>query len=120
VTEPKIDPRSLVLAQIAHERNQQDAKWGEQNHPDGTGIDWAVEVLPAYPDGTGAAQIAKLARRDCQRAASRNACTWLKIAREEIAEAFAETDPGALRGELVQTAAVFVAWIEALDRRQPW
>lgn len=42
---------------------------------------------------------------------------WLHILREEVAEAFAETDPVALRGELVQVAAVAVAWAEAIDRR---
>jgi hypothetical protein len=36
---------------------------------------------------------------------------------EEVREAMAESDPAKLRVELVQVAAVSVAWIEALDRR---
>ncbi|MFI1165600.1 hypothetical protein ACH4UM_18790 [Streptomyces sp. NPDC020801] len=36
---------------------------------------------------------------------------------EEALEALAEDDPGKLRAELVQVAAVAVAWIEAIDRR---
>lgn len=107
-----------ILNEVAAERAVQDAKWGQQNHPDGTGVEsWPEQIVPAFPDGTGAAQVAKLARLDCQRAARKGDCTWLKILREEIAEAFAETDPGALRTELVQSAAVLVAWIEAIDRR---
>ena len=52
-------------------------------------------------------------------------CTWAHIAVEEMAEAVeAATDAAqgrgvlaALRKELVQLAAVIVAWIEAIDRR---
>jgi hypothetical protein len=43
--------------------------------------------------------------------------TWKHILREEFLEAMAEEDPEQLREELVQVAAVAVAWIEAIDRR---
>jgi hypothetical protein len=42
---------------------------------------------------------------------------WVDILEEEVAEAAAESDPAKLRAELVQVAAVAVAWIEAIDRR---
>ena len=45
---------------------------------------------------------------------------YADIALEEFAEAIeavANEDTAALRTELVQTAAVLVAWIEAIDRR---
>jgi hypothetical protein len=64
-----------VLDEVQDERRRQDAKWGEQNHPDGT------------------------------------------IALEEVFEALVETDPAKLRDELLQVAAVAVAWVEAIDRR---
>ena len=35
---------------------------------------------------------------------------------EEVAEAFEEHDPARLRSELVQVAAVAVAWVEKIDR----
>lgn len=93
-----------ILAEIAAERERQDAKWGEQNHPDGTG-------------GTFAHDAVNYARRQCKEAAQSGTITWNLILQEEMWEAFAESDPIKLRAELVQCAAVAVAWIEAIDRR---
>lgn len=109
-----------VLAQVAIERKRQDAKWGEQNHADGTGMAWPELVIPAFgwaSGGNQAEQAANLVRKACQRAAKTGHTTWLHILLEEIAETFAETDPAALRVELIHTAAVAVAWVEAIDRR---
>jgi hypothetical protein len=93
---------------VEHERQRQQAKWGEQNHPDGTGLD---------PDGDR--ELADLARNACNQAASEGRCTYRLILEEEVCEAFAESDPAKLRAELVQIAAVAVAWVEAIDRRGP-
>lgn len=93
-----------VLSEIAVERRRQDAKFGEQNHPDGTGF-------------AGTARDADLARLECKRQFAEGTGTWLDILNEEVAEAYAEKDPAKLRAELVQVAAVAVAWIEAIDRR---
>jgi malonyl CoA-acyl carrier protein transacylase len=43
--------------------------------------------------------------------------TWEHILTEEHYEAMAEEDPTRLREELIQVAAVAVAWVEAIDRR---
>lgn len=104
----------LVLNDIEYERGQQDAKWGQRNHPDGTGANvcWA-DGLGNLP---GAAAVAQDVRETCQGHFALQIGTWLDIALEEVAEAFAEDDPALLRTELVQAAAVFVAWIEAIDR----
>lgn len=99
-------PRT-VLAEIAAERQRQDAKWGQQNHPDGT-IDQPADR-----------RLADMARRTCQAAAEMGTVTWRDILSEEMHEAFAEHDPAKLRAELVQIAAVVVAWVEAIDRRGP-
>jgi hypothetical protein len=93
-----------VYAEVAAERAAQDATWGEQNHPDGTGE-------------PGSDSVAAAARTLCQGAAASGHLDWLHILREEVAEAFAESDPAKLRAELVQVAAVATAWIEAIDRR---
>lgn len=95
-----------VLSEVSAERRRQDAKWGPQNHPDGTG-------------GPLTRSDANQARRACQQAAADNATTWAHILTEEVCEALAETDPSQLRTELVQIAAVAVAWIQAIDRRTP-
>lgn len=93
-----------MLAEIGAERARQDERWGEQNHPDGTGGD--TEQLEAIH-----------ARGACQLVANDGTLTWRHILREEVAEAFAESDEGKLRAELIQVAAVAAAWAEAIDRR---
>jgi len=98
-------PTSRVLVEIAAERSRQDVKWGEQSHPDGTGND-------------GDAATAERQRNRCAIAFADGVGTWRHIIREEIAEAFAESDPARLRAELIQVAAVAVAWVEAIDRRK--
>lgn len=95
----------VALTEIAIERARQDAKWGEQNHPDGTGGWWHEQTS------------AMLAREACQKAAADGTLTWAHVLREEVYEALAEHDPAKLRAELVQVAAVAVAWIEAIDQR---
>lgn len=93
-----------ALDDVARERMRQDAKWGEQNHPDGTG-------------DPGSEAVADIARDICNLAAQTGALAWRDVLREEFFEALAEKDPVKLREELVQVAAVAVAWIEAIDRR---
>jgi hypothetical protein len=94
-----------VLDEIAAERRRQEAKWGEQNHPDGTRLTDVDRVA------------AEAARRECEQAFAAGTGTWRLILEEEIREAFAESSPEALRAELIQVAAVAVAWAEAIDRR---
>lgn len=101
----ELGPDAGILAEIVAERERQDARWGEQNHPDGTG-------------GIQSRMLRDEAQQTCQAAAERGAVTWLHIADEEHCEALAESDPVRLRAELVQGAAVYVAWIAAIDRRQ--
>ena len=56
---PTQSPTDFVLQEIGRERIAQDAKWGEQNHPDGTGEMYARD--------------AENARFRCQRAAGQAA-----------------------------------------------
>lgn len=93
-----------VLADIAAERRRQDQKRSEQNHPDGTG-------------GRRRNAERDLRRRLTDRRFAEGRGTWRDVPAEEFAEAMAETDPDALRAELVQVAAVATGWIEAIDRR---
>lgn len=101
-----VAPRAAILGEIAAERTAQDRRWGEQNHPDGTG-------------GARIRGKAERARARCQQLAADGAVTWRVILREEVYEAFAEHDPARLRAELVQVAAVAACWVEAIDRRGP-
>lgn len=91
-----------VGMEVLVERERQDDKWGEQNHPNGTGEDYADE--------------ASVARTRCDRATWNKELTWDLILLEEVYEALAESDPAPLRAELVQVAAVAQAWVEKIDR----
>lgn len=93
-----------VLLEVARERASQDAKWGEQNHPDGTSIEnkWLADI----------------ARQITNDNARNGTVTWLDIVNEEVSEASAEEIPTNLRAELIQSAAVLVAWVECIDRRE--
>ncbi|MFD9569951.1 hypothetical protein ACFWBI_08915 [Streptomyces sp. NPDC059982] len=88
------------------ERRHQLAKFGDQRHPDGTAL---------AEDDDRAAR----ARHICESMAARGLLTWRDVLHEEVQEAFAESDPGLLRAELVQVAAVCAAWVSDLDRRPP-
>jgi hypothetical protein len=112
MTYPKISP-ATVLDEVAAERARQDFVFSEQNHEDGTGP-WVKN-----PDRMSNMEDQRdIARADCQEAAKDGSLTWMLILREEFYEAFAEADPAALRAELIQVAAVAVAWVEAIDRRE--
>ena len=92
-----------VLEDVHNERLAQDDKWGEQSHPDGRQappfvVDWQRQHVEAQVE--------------------RGETNWRDILHEEVLEAYGAigTDK-ALREELIQVAAVAVAWIEAIDRR---
>ena len=93
-----------IAEEVLSERARQDARWGMQNHADGTG-------------GKAARDHASVARAQCEDAARNGRLTFRHILAEEVAEAFAESDPALLRGELVQVAAVAQAWIAKIDRQ---
>lgn len=95
---------SYAEGDIRREREAQELKWGQQNHPDGTGL----------PNDR---QMAELFKHKCQALAAKGDVRWRDILLEEVMEALAETDAKPLRDELTQIAAVCIAWIEAIDRR---
>jgi hypothetical protein len=91
------------MVEVDAERQRQLRKWGEQRHPDGTGR-------------PGDRENADRMRAICK-ANGPGQDNWRDILAEEIAEAFAETDPELLRIELVQCAAVIQDWISTIDSR---
>lgn len=98
----------VVLDEVAEERARQDARWGEQNHSDAAGygdIDLVKSAMEA--------------RQVNQKLIQAKTMSWAAILGEEVAEVFDElnVDDKNLREELIQTAAVCVAWIQAIDRR---
>lgn len=95
-----------ALHDVLLERHRQEARWPNQRNADGTGPrSFALGSVPPA---------AKLRRRVDEHARL-GILTDADVLLEEVAEAFAETDPAALRAELVQVAAVAVRWVERLD-----
>ena len=109
---------SDILGEVAAERARQDAKWGEQNHPDGTGPRaYPLAPLPeANLDLRAAYELADAAKKATDTAFKHGKVTYRDILLEEVFEALAESNPARLRVELVQVAAVAVAWVEKIDR----
>ncbi|WP_309080297.1 hypothetical protein [Zhihengliuella sp.] len=105
-----------ALGDVHAERLRQDAKWGEQNHPDGTGSS-SKPLAAMAASGVTADWLADSATLATDTAAERGVVTWRHILLEEVFEALAESDPAKLRTELIQVAAVATQWAEAIDRR---
>lgn len=93
-----------VLAEVWNERAAQDAIFGQQDLPDGTGI-------------VGDEDRANKARHVCDVMFEKGLGTFRDVFYEEVMEALAESDPVKLRAELIQAVAVGVKWIKAIDRR---
>ncbi len=110
--------QSLVaaLGDVLTERGRQDAKWAEQNHPDGTGP--ATQPLRGMFSDARADVVSGAMRQRCQSSTVDGGDNWADILLEEVFEAIAE-EPGSrgLREELVQVAALTIQWVEAIDRR---
>jgi hypothetical protein len=107
-----------VYNEIYQERLKQDNKWGEQNHP------CLDQVLLNRPGGCTPQRMcenyeipteerAKYLTDIC---AQDESITYAHIAIEEMCEAVSQFDTVKRREELVQLAAVVVAWIEKIDR----
>jgi hypothetical protein len=114
-----------LAVQAKQELRRQHEKWGEQNHPDGTGDDRLVlaglrthrSARPLTVDDTTAGTFAFLAKHATDRLAAGGHVQWSDILLEEVFEALAENEPAMLRNELIQVAAVALQWAGAIDRR---
>ena len=108
-----------VLREVHQERVCQDSKWGVQNHPS---LD---QVLLGRPGGCSPERMAEeyeicsenRAKFLCEQAFQSGRGTYGHIAIEEMAEVICARDEQSIRAELIQLAAVCVAWVEAIDRR---
>lgn len=104
-----------VLDLVLKERGEQEARYGEANEVilDGTGSfnRWLLPYTSAP-----ATRIQDWLRQDYEAYEQEwGAPTWMHLVREEIAEAFQESDHERLASELVQVAALCVSWVERLE-----
>lgn len=107
--------KNTVLKEVAAERQRQEAKWGEQNHADGTGPDH-IFLGKGLDAPSSYSYLRERATWITDNNATAGRLTYADIFLEEVFEAVAETDQVKLREELIQVAAVAVAWVEKIDR----
>lgn len=109
-----------VLHEVLAERMRQETKWGEQNHPDFDTVLLGREGGCSAERMSAEYEVPSEARGKflCQDAFQKGRGTYAHILIEEVAEAVgACNQPRAkLREELIQVAAVAVAWVEKLGR----
>lgn len=111
-----------VLFEVLAERQRQEAKWGQQNHPD------FDRVLLEREGGCSPERMAEhyevpteaRGKFLCQNAFATKQGTYAHILIEEVSEAVGacNASPEDLRAELIQVAAVAVAWVEKIDRQR--
>lgn len=111
---------SPVLAAVADERKRQDQKWGVQNHPSfvqvpeySTRQDKALWLSTFY-----GIRCPTSARKVCDSADLDGKLTYMHILVEEVAELTEAATPKARQEELIQVAAVAVAWAESIERNE--
>lgn len=117
------DKRRRLFDEIDAERLRQDTKWGEQNHPMVGRSARRGFVAPQVEAARLLLPSAGSARTFCDHQHRTGQGTFTSIALEELAEfveacvLHGETSDEA-RNELVQTIAVGVAMLEAIDRKR--
>lgn len=95
-----------VLTDIADERTRQDERWGKQSHPS----------FGRPRDLNLANSMEILGKLVCEAAAKEGHLAWKHILEEEVQEVNNARTLIDLRKELIQVAAVAVAWVESIDR----
>ena len=107
-----------IFEEIANERRKQDEKWGEQNHPclDQTLLNRRGGCTPMRMCEEYEIPSEGRAKKKCDKAFETNKGTYTHIAVEEMSEVVSAFDIHKRREEIIQLAAVCVAWIEKIDR----
>lgn len=103
-----------ILERVFLERQAQEARYGEQNIRCQSGSGPSTCWLLPYT-GSSASEIQEDLRSDYEEFEDEAPVTWVHLVREEVAEAFQESDPTRLAEELIQVAALCVSWAERLD-----
>lgn len=99
-----------VLHEVHAERERQHGIFGDQDLPD--------TAQYSHPRSTEYATTADTWKANNASRILNDRLAWDGLLLEEVYEALAESDPAALRTELIQVAALAVAWVEAIDRRE--
>lgn len=113
-----------VLSDVFEERENQVAQFGEAHEAallDGTGpeVRWLAHAVGGDLEFSTATQLEASFRREYESfEADHGKIDWMHLVREEVGEAFKESSPDELETELIQVAALCVAWIAQIRLRQ--
>jgi len=113
--------QQTALRDVINERIRQDQKWGVQSHPDICPCCTKRQYTPEETAGIMGVPTAKAARELCEGAADSGNLSWSHILNEEhseVVEAAAQGNAEALKLELTQVAAVALAWLEDIARKE--
>lgn len=107
-----------IFEEIKIERQKQEEKWGEQNHP------CLDQVLLKRDGGCTPLRMCdqyeipseNRAKFLCENSFEKGRGTYAHIAIEEMSEVISAFDINKRREELIQLTTVCVAWIEKIDR----
>ena len=103
-----------VLDLVLKERRVQEARYGDVSEKFSDGSGPSTRWLLPYTSQPASA-IEKSLRLDYEDFEEEaGLVTWVHLVREEVAEAFQESDPERLAAELIQVAALCVSWVERL------
>ena len=108
-----------IFEAIKEERERQEKKWGQQNHPilDQVLLSREGSCVPERMCEEYEIPTEWRAKSLCNGNFSRGTGTYMHILIEEVSEAVScLSDTESMRKELIQCAAVVVAMIESLDR----
>jgi hypothetical protein len=110
----KLQAKKSIYTEIIEERQKQDIKWGQQNHPIVSHLDTYSNGLPILSDYDICNE--ERAKFLCNWNAQMGSLTWGHIIIEELVEAMSAKTKEEMRTELIQCAAVIIAMIESLER----
>lgn len=105
-----VTPTMAVLTKVYEEREAQDERWGEQNHPLLGGGAFAGHQIGLY------AREARRWKQINDVRAQKGHLGWDGILLEEVYEALEETGPDKAYAELIQVAAVAACAAERIER----
>lgn len=109
MNEDELNTSNNVLRELADRRARNYERFGKQHHPNGgflegpTGGTW--QVVGAHLENIARTQLEK-----------HHNTSWAAILSEEVGEALVAATPEQIREELLDVAAVCLAWCEDLDR----
>ena len=108
-----------IYEEILLERHLQDEKWGIQDHPS---VSKNIVLGPSSNPSEKVSRYYGLPTVDkakyiADEAAKKGDITWSHIAVEELCEVVGADNDVHRRHELVQLAAVCIAWIQSIDRK---